>query len=126
MTLDLWLKQATRHLSAESTAQVRREIGEHFGSAHETAIASGASTEEADRVALRALGDAKSANREYRKVLLTSGEARALAQSKREARLVCGHVRTVLSIPGIVLTAAGAVYLWGDAEIAQMLLAAAI
>ena len=29
--LDKWLIQATRHLSAKSTAEVRSEIEEHYG-----------------------------------------------------------------------------------------------
>lgn len=88
-TLELWLKQATRHLSRDSSEQVRAEIREHYDSALEAALASGASAADADRQALAALGDAKSANRGYRKVLLTSGEARLLREGKWEAQLFC-------------------------------------
>ena len=40
--LDTWLKQATRHLSKGSVAQVRTEIQEHYESARETAMSGGA------------------------------------------------------------------------------------
>ena len=39
--LDSWLKEATRRLSRDSTAQVRAEIQEHFESARENAVNSG-------------------------------------------------------------------------------------
>ena len=68
--LDSWLNRATRHLSKGSLAQVRTEIQEHYESAREAAIGSGATADEADRVALADLGDAKAANRQYRRVVL--------------------------------------------------------
>jgi GTP cyclohydrolase III len=63
--LDNWLKQATRYLSKDSVAQVRTEIQEHYESAREAAMIrpGGVTPEEADRLALAALGDAKAANR---------------------------------------------------------------
>jgi hypothetical protein len=85
--LDGWLKQATRHLSRDSAAQVRTEIQEHYESALEAAMSGGASTEEADRLAVTALGDAKDANCKYRNVLLTSAEARMLREGNWDA---CG------------------------------------
>jgi hypothetical protein len=78
--LETWLKQATRCLSRDSATQVRIEIREHCDSAREAAIRDGATTEEANRLAVTGLGDAKAANRQYRKVLLTSAEARMLAR----------------------------------------------
>src|SRR5689334_16391961 len=83
--LDSWLKQATRHLSKDSAAQVRTEIEEHYVAEREAAINRGASAKDADRLAVSALGDAKAANRQYRKVLLTSSEARLLDEGNREA-----------------------------------------
>jgi hypothetical protein len=91
--LDSWLKQATRYLSKDSVAQVRTEIQEHYESAREAAMArpGGVTPEEADRLALAALGDAKAANRQYRKVLLTSTEAKMLRDANWEARAVCSR-----------------------------------
>ena len=87
--LDSWLNQATRHLSVDSAAQVRTEIREHYESAWEAAVGGGAPADEAGRSALAALGDAKAANRQYRKVLLTSSEARMLRDaSGNRARLL--------------------------------------
>src|SRR5579862_9657292 len=71
-TLETWLKQATRHLSATSAAQVRSEIREHYESARDEALAAGAASEEADRMALASLGDAATGGRQYRKVMLTT------------------------------------------------------
>jgi hypothetical protein len=89
--LESWLTDATRHLSKDSAAQVRSEIGEHYESARETALNGGATAEEADRMAVVALGDARTANRQYRKVLLTTAEARMLRTSNREAQALCSR-----------------------------------
>jgi hypothetical protein len=82
----------------DSAAQVRREILEHYESALEPAVSGGRSAKDADQMAMAALGDAKLANRQYRRVLLTSAEARVLGDSKREAGFVCsrGRVRPLL------------------------------
>ncbi len=87
--LENWLKQATRRLSRESAARVRSEIQEHYESARETAMAEGATADEADLTALAALGDAKIANCQYREVLLSSDEARLLSEGNWEARAIC-------------------------------------
>jgi hypothetical protein len=79
--LESWLTDATRGLSKDSAAQVRSEIGEHY----ESSLRRDVTPDEADRIAIAALGDAKAANRQYRKVLLTSREAKVLSQSNREA-----------------------------------------
>src|SRR5436309_664777 len=89
--LDSWLKQATRNLSKTSAAQVGTEIGEHYESTREAAMGGGATAEQADELALTALGDAKTANRQYRQVLLTSAEARLLREGNWESRAICSH-----------------------------------
>jgi len=89
--LEGWLKQATRSLSKESAAQVRAEIQEHHDAAREAALLSGTAGTEADAMALRALGDAKEANCAYRKVLLTSSEARTLREVRWEGSLACAN-----------------------------------
>ncbi|MGH9665537.1 MAG: hypothetical protein ACRD9L_14020 [Bryobacteraceae bacterium] len=87
--LNAWLKSVTRCLSGEDAARVRVEIQEHYDSAPEAALATGVSPEAAARLALSSLGDAKDTNRQYRLVMLTSGEARTLRDGNREARAVC-------------------------------------
>lgn len=87
--LDHWLTQATRCLSKDSIAQVRAEIQEHYESAREAAFNAGATPDEADRLAVTAFGDPKSANRQYRRVLLTVAESRLLQQGSREMQAVC-------------------------------------
>jgi hypothetical protein len=76
--LDNWLSAATHGLSAESTAQVRAEIREHYQSGYEAALDLGVPSPEAELTAVTALGDPISANRQYRRVLLTAREANVL------------------------------------------------
>jgi hypothetical protein len=127
--LDRWLKQATRHLSKDSAVQVRTEIHEHYESAREAATSGGASADEADRSALAALGDAKTANCQYRNVLLTSAEARMLRDGACEARTVCSRPwlkRLLLAVPAVALLAAVALSFTGSIQMARVLLVAAI
>ena len=84
--LDTWLARATRQLSAESAAQVRTEIAEHYDAAREDAIRAGATGDEADRSAVAALGDPRAANSQYREILVTRSEAKLLRSSACEAR----------------------------------------
>ena len=105
-TLDSWLGLAVKHLSKESAETVRREIQEHFEAAREAALVSGHDPLQADQMALQALGDPCVANRQYRKVLLTSSEAAVLRQSNAESRMICSNrwVKwAILSTPGSLL-----------------------
>ena len=124
--LETWLGRATRHLSAESTAQVRGEIQDHYQSAREEALADGAAPEQADRIAVTALGDANDAGREYRKVMLTRCEAALLRETRWEARAVCQHRsllrhRSLLSIPAATLCAGIWFFAAGDAYLGAVL-----
>lgn len=127
--LDSWLRQATRRLSNESAAQVRTEIQEHYESARETAMSGGTTAEEADRIAVTALGDAKAANRQYRNVLLTSAEVKVLRDAQWEARAVCSRPWLkwlILAIPVAALLASAALFLTGAIPLSRMLLAGAV
>jgi hypothetical protein len=127
--LDSWLKQATRRLSRDSAAQVRSEIQEHYESAREAAISRGATADDADQQAIAALGDARTANCQYRKVLLTASEARMLWQGNREARAICSRVwlkRTLVALPLTALIAATAFFLIGSLETARILLVSSL
>ena len=120
-----WLHQATRHLSKDSAAQVRAEIQEHYQSAREAAINSGATADEADRSALAALGDAKTANCQYRNVLLTSREAKLLRESQWESRAVCSRPWLkwlLLAMPAAALWTSAALFINGKSELARTLL----
>jgi len=121
--LDSWLKQATRRLSQDSTAKVRSEIQEHYESAREAAIDSGATADESDRIAVTALGDAKAANCQYRNVLLTSAEARILREANWEAQAVCSRpwVRWLLAMIVAALSAAFELFLTGATTVARPL-----
>ncbi len=106
--LNDWLKIATRCLSTDSVLKVRSEIEEHYQLARETAIERGAGVEEAGGIALRELGDAGEANSAYRRVMLSSTEARLLRESNLEARAICARPLlkwTALSLPGVLLLA---------------------
>ena len=111
--LDSWLARATRQLSADSAAQVRAEIAQHFESSHEAAIAAGKTADEADRAALAALGDAKDANCQYRHVLITRTEARMLRTSGREAQFFCAtpfRKSLLVAVPVMAAICAAASY----------------
>ncbi len=123
--LEVWLREATRRLSRNAAAQVRAEIQEHYESAREAAMDNGASGKEADRLAVNALGKATTANRQYRKVLLTSAEARMLREGDWEMRAICGRpwLKLLLrAIPVAALLAAVFLFLRGATALAQMLL----
>jgi hypothetical protein len=127
--LETWLKQATRHLSMDSIAQVRSEIQEHYQSALEAAINGGASVKDEEQIAVAALGDAKLANREYRKVLLTAAEASMLRDGKREARFVFSRRRlqpALLAISLVALLAAIGTFLNGFTDVACAFLVVAM
>jgi hypothetical protein len=128
--LDNWLERATHGLSKESAAQVRREIGDHYESAREAAIAAGAAAEAAERLALSALGDAKTANRQYHRVLLTSSEARLLGNDSVEARALCTANSwfrwLLLALSMGALAAAAALYKAGAGSLARVALALGI
>lgn len=105
-TLDGWLHQAVRHLSKDSAVLVRREIQEHYDAALEAALHNGTDPEEAELMAVQALGDPCVANRQYRKVLLTSSEAAVLRQSNAESKMICSRSWLkwmLLSAPGTLL-----------------------
>jgi hypothetical protein len=131
--LDSWLKQATRHLSRDSATQVRAEIQEHYESAREAALSAGAAAgvteDEADRQAIAALGDARTANCQYRNVLLTATEARILRQGNWEARAICSRAwlkSTLIASLFATLIAAEIFFLRGATEAARILLTAGL
>jgi len=122
--LESWLQQATRHLAHDSAAQVQAEIHEHYESAREAAMNTGATADEADREAVVALGDAKTANCQYRKVLLTSAEAKVLRQSNWEARAFCSRAwlkQTLVALSFAALIGAELFFVRGATEIARIL-----
>jgi hypothetical protein len=127
--LDRWLEQATSHLSKDSAAQVRAEIQEHYESGRQAAMSGGSTADDADRLAVAALGNAKAANRQYRKVLLTSAEAKMLRDENREARAICSRPWLkwmLLAMPAAILLAASALFLNGAMAVARALLVGAI
>ncbi len=104
--LDGWLHAAVRHLSKDSANQVRREIQEHYHATLEAALDKGIDPQQAEVMAVQALGDPGVANRQYRRVLLTKSEASVLRQSNAESRMICstGWIKwTLLSSPGILV-----------------------
>jgi hypothetical protein len=123
-SLERWLRQATRCLAQESAEQVQREIREHHDAEREAAKSRGANAEEADRLAMAALGDAKAANRQYRKVLLTAVEMRMLQSGNREARAICARPWlkwTLVAGPLTALVAALAFFIRGEIGLARTL-----
>ena len=106
MTLDRWLQQAVKGLSKESADTVRREIQEHYDAAREAAVSDGSDAQQAELMAVQALGDPCVANSQYRKVLLTKSEAALLKESNAESRMICANKWVkwmMLSAPGTLL-----------------------
>jgi hypothetical protein len=120
--LQAWLEKATRYLSTDSAAQVCREIQEHYESARDAAIARGRRLDEAERAALVALGDARIANRQYRRVLLTKTEADMLGKMQWEASKLCARawlLWPLRAIPVIPFVAGGVAFVFGYDSIAR-------
>jgi hypothetical protein len=120
--LDNWLRQATRHLAKDSAAKVRTEIQQHHESARDAAIAEGVGADEAGQFALDALGDASAANAQYRRVLLTSAEARTLREGSWETHAVCSRPwlrRMALAAGPAAVAAAAALFFSGQAAVAR-------
>jgi hypothetical protein len=120
--LDNWLTQATRCLAKDAVAQVRTEIREHYESARDAAIANGATPQDAERLAVNALGDARVANCQYRRVLLTSAEARMLRQGNWEAHAVCSRPwlkSLALAAPLAIVAASAALFFTGHGAVAR-------
>lgn len=104
--LEGWLRRATCRLSIKSSVQVRSEIQDHYESAREEALSSGATPEQADRIAVASLGDARAAGYQYRQVLLTNSEANLLSEARWEARLLCSRLQWLALIPVAMLSVA--------------------
>lgn len=127
--LDGWLQQATRGLAPESSARVRSEILEHYESAREAAVGTGASADRAERDAIASLGDPRSANLQYRRVLLTNSEMKLLCQGNWEAHAICARSwlkRALLLLPAAVFLASAILMLKGKGELGGTLLCVAI
>ncbi len=127
--LDRWLQQATRCLSNDSRARVVTEIREHYESAREAAISGGATAAEADERTVAALGDARTANQQYRKVLLTAAEARLLREGNWEARAICSRTlvaSVARSIPVVAILAGVGLLLAGRIEVGRDILLAGV
>lgn len=125
-TLDGWLNQAVRHLSKDSANLVRREIREHYDAALETALNDGIDPQQAEFMAVQALGDPCVANHQYRKVLLTSSEAAVLRQSNAESRMICSNGWAkwmLLSAPGILLLLSAIILAMHQVDLARNVMA---
>jgi hypothetical protein len=127
--LEAWLKEATRCLARDSAAQVRSEIQEHYEAAREAAVSDGSTAAEAERIAIAQMGDPRAANRQYRKVLLTSAEARLLRKGNWEVRAICsrpGLKRLLLAVPAAALLASAVLFFAGAIDTARLLLGGGI
>lgn len=78
--LERWLDVATRGLCNDAKARVRAEVEQHFDAAYRFQIFEGEDAIIAAALASAALGDAKRANRRYRRVYLTAAEARRVGR----------------------------------------------
>jgi hypothetical protein len=100
MTLEQWLTIASKGLSPESAAQVRAEIEQHCA---------------VGVVDVAALGDPKAANREYRKVLLTTDEAYTLGRLQEDPQTtVLVWICMIIMLPGMYLNLTNPILLIGS------------
>jgi hypothetical protein len=81
-----WLEIATDGIAAAGRERVCREIGAHFAQAVKAHLAEGESEPVAEINALEELGDAKAAQRNFRKRHLTKEEEKQLATLRGMAR----------------------------------------
>ena len=102
-TLEHWLDVATKGLCESAAERVRAEIGEHYASALESAVKRGVDSVEAERHAVAALGDAKTANREYRRVLITEREENLLSSLGWGSRRRQFGIMVLWALPLIVI-----------------------
>ncbi|NUM55893.1 MAG: hypothetical protein HUU46_19815 [Candidatus Hydrogenedentes bacterium] len=80
MELNRWLDTATRGLCDDAKARIRPEVEAHFAAAYRFQIYEGEDEVIAAALASAALGDAKRANRRYRRVYLTKAQARRVGR----------------------------------------------
>lgn len=123
--LENWLTRASKCLSQDSRARVRAEILDHYEASRDEAIGGGATLQEAEAIALRALGEAAEANRLYRQSLLTSSEAKLLRNGNWEARAVCSRPSLrwiLLAVPVAAFLAGAIAWLRGATHLAAELL----
>jgi hypothetical protein len=115
--LESWLTDVTRGLSDDSAVQVRAEISEHY----ESSLQRDVTIDDADRIAVAALGNAKAANRQYRKVVLTSREAAMLRQLNRDSLAFCSSALKkglLIAVSVAVLSGAWAFFFTGATSVA--------
>jgi hypothetical protein len=110
--LEQWLSVATRGLCDAAAERVRAEIGEHYASALESAGTADVDPLDVERRAVAALGDAKTANRQYRRVLLTEGEDVLLRRlTSRMHRLWVGILMLLTAVALVAIPASTLGYL---------------
>jgi hypothetical protein len=81
-----WLEIATDGLAVPGRERVRREVGAHFGQAVRAHMAEGESEPVAKINALEELGDARTAQKDFRKRHLTKDEEKHLVTLRETAR----------------------------------------
>jgi hypothetical protein len=102
--LEQWLDVATSGLCESAAERVRAEISEHYLSAIESAGEGDCDSADVERRAVASLGDAKAANRQYRRVLLTKRED-ALLRELRKSTSLGYHVVGVLILATMAIYA---------------------
>jgi len=112
-----WLDIATCGLDAGAVAAVSGEVLEHYHEAREAAVAAGAHPVEADLCALQALGDPRTARREFLRVHLTEYEILMLSKQSCYRGLggywICLFVMVVCTVAVLYYERyAGAAFHW--------------
>jgi hypothetical protein len=100
-----WIDVAARGLAKDPRARVREETLAHYESAREEGLRQGTSEQEADAAALASLGNARTANRQYKKVHLTERESTLIRCDELLVRAIQARPYLLL-IPLLLLCAA--------------------
>jgi hypothetical protein len=119
-----WIGVAARGLAKDAWVRVREEIYGHYESAREESLQQGASEQRASAAALSSLGNARAANKQYKKIHLTEWENKLIRQD--ECATMALHRRPyLLIVPLVLMCAAVAAFTINPGPATSLLLAGA-
>jgi len=119
-----WIGVAACGLSKDAWVRVREETYAHYESAREESLREGASEEHANAAALSSLGNARTANKQYKKIHLTEWENKLMRQDECSTRAL-GKRPYLLIVPLILMCAAVAGFAINPGQATLLLLAGA-
>jgi hypothetical protein len=120
-SINAWIDVAACGLAKDAWVRVREETYAHYESARDESLRQGASEQHANAVALSTLGNARAANRQYKRIHLTEWESKLIRQDECAAKAI--HARPyVLIIPLLFVCGAVAAFTIQPEQITLMML----